>query len=114
MNTQMLPLYFTSISASGLLNIFSVQKKKKKPPKANWDLRQERPLDKKSRLTEIRMKHLEVEYPVHCLGNAVICTIAIVKAMVFPVVMCDVTAGPQRRLRAKELIFLNCGVGEDS
>ena len=85
-----------------------------KKPKANWDFRKARSLDKKSRLTEIRMKHLEVEYPIHCLGNAVICTTAIVKAMVFPVVICDVRAGPQRKLSAEELILLNCGVGEDS
>ena len=43
-----------------------------------------------------------------------ICTTAIVKAMVFSVVMCDVRAGPQRKLSAEELILLNCGVGEDS
>ena len=49
-----------------------------------------------------------------CLGNAVICTTAIVKAMVFSVVMCDVRAGPQRKLSAEELMLLNCGVGEDS
>ena len=60
------------------------------------------------------MKHPEEEYPIHCLGNSVICTIAIVKAMVFPVVMCDVRAGPQRKLSAKELILLNRVVGEDS
>ena len=37
----------------------------------------------------------------------------LVKAMVFPVVM-YVRAGPSRKLRAKELILLNCGAGEDS
>ena len=36
-----------------------------------------------------------------------------VKAMVFPVVM-YVKVGLQRKLRAKELILLNCGVREDS
>ena len=40
--------------------------------------------------------------------------IPLIKAMVFPVVMCDVRVGPQRRLRAKELMLSNCGVGEDS
>ena len=39
--------------------------------------------------------------------------ITIVKAMVFPVVM-YVKVGLQRKLRAKELILLNCGVREDS
>ena len=34
----------------------------------------------------------------------------LVKAMVFPVVM----YGLQRKLSAKELMLLNCGVGEDS
>ena len=41
----------------------------------------------------------------------------IVKAMVFPVVMyrCETTlTSPQERLSTKELMFLNCGVGEDS
>ena len=37
----------------------------------------------------------------------------LVKAMVFPVVM-DVRVGLQRKLSAKELMLLNCGVGEDS
>ena len=39
----------------------------------------------------------------------------LVKAMVFPVVSCmDVRVGLQRKLSAKELMVLNCGVGEDS
>ena len=38
----------------------------------------------------------------------------IVKAVVFPVVCIDVKAGPQRRLRAKELMLLNYAIGEDS
>ena len=38
----------------------------------------------------------------------------LVKAMVFPVVMWDVRVGLYRRLSAKELMLLNCGVGEDS
>jgi len=38
----------------------------------------------------------------------------LVKAMVFPVVMYDVRVGLSRKLSAKELMFLNCGVGEDS
>ena len=36
----------------------------------------------------------------------------LVKAMVFPCV--DVRVGPQRKLNAKELMLLNCGLGEDS
>ena len=41
--------------------------------------------------------------------------ICLVKAMVFPVVMCtDVRIGSLRKLGTKELILLNCGVGEDS
>ena len=35
----------------------------------------------------------------------------LVKAMVFPVVMYDVRVG---KLSAKELMFLNCGIEEDS
>ena len=38
-----------------------------------------------------------------------------VKAVVFPVVekSMDVRVGPQRKLSTNELMFLNCGVGED-
>ena len=39
--------------------------------------------------------------------------IHLVKAMVFPVVMLDVRVGLSRKLSAKELMLLNCGV-EDS
>ena len=38
----------------------------------------------------------------------------LLKAMVFPVVMYDVTVGLWRKLSAKELMLLNCGVREDS
>ena len=38
----------------------------------------------------------------------------LVKAMVFPVVIMDVRVGLSRKLSAEELMFLNCGVGEDS
>ena len=37
----------------------------------------------------------------------------IVKAIVFPMVT-YVRAGPLRRQKARELMLLNCGVGEDS
>ena len=39
--------------------------------------------------------------------------VRLLKAMVFPVVMCDVRAGLWRKLSAEELMLLNCGVGED-
>ena len=38
--------------------------------------------------------------------------VRLVKAMVFPCMV--VRVGPQRRLNAKELMLLNCGVGEGS
>ena len=38
----------------------------------------------------------------------------LVKAMVFPSVSMDVRVGLGRKLSAKELMLLNCGVGEDS
>ena len=38
----------------------------------------------------------------------------IVKAMVFPVVMYGCESWTIKRLSAKELMLLNCGVGEDS
>ena len=41
--------------------------------------------------------------------------VCLVKAMVFPVVIYDnVRVRLERKLSAKELMFLNCGVGEDS
>ena len=39
-------------------------------------------------------------------------TVHLVKVMVFPVVMYGV--GLKRKLSIKELMLLNCGVGEDS
>ena len=38
----------------------------------------------------------------------------IVKAMVFPIVMYGYESWTSRRLSNKELMLLNCGVGEDS
>ena len=38
----------------------------------------------------------------------------LVKAMVFPVVMYGCESWTIRKLNAKELMLLNCGVGEDS
>ena len=38
----------------------------------------------------------------------------IVKAMVFPVVMYGCESWTKRNLSTKELMFLNCSVGEDS
>ena len=40
--------------------------------------------------------------------------VCLVKAMVFPVVMYGCKSWTTRRLSAKELMLLNCGVGEDS
>ena len=40
--------------------------------------------------------------------------VCLVKAKVFPVSCMDVKVGPERKLRAKELMLLNYGVGEDS
>ena len=40
--------------------------------------------------------------------------IHLVKAMVFPVVMYGCESWTIKRLSAKELMLLNCGVGEDS
>ena len=41
-------------------------------------------------------------------------SVCIVKAMVFPVVMYACESWTIKRLRAEELMLLNCGVGEDS
>ena len=40
--------------------------------------------------------------------------VRLVKAMVFPVVMYGCGSWTVRRLSTKELMLLNCGVGEDS
>ena len=40
--------------------------------------------------------------------------VCIVKAMVFPVVIYGCESWTIKKLSAKELMFLNCGVGEDS
>ena len=40
--------------------------------------------------------------------------VCLVKAMVFPYPFMDVRVGPERKLSAKELMLLNCGVGENS
>ena len=40
--------------------------------------------------------------------------VCLVKAMVSPVVMYECESWPLRNLSAKELMLLNCGVGEDS
>ena len=40
--------------------------------------------------------------------------VGLVKAMVFPVVMYGCESWTVKKLSAKELMLLNCGVGEDS
>ena len=40
--------------------------------------------------------------------------VRLVKAMVFPVVMYGCENWTMKKLSTEELIFLNCGVGEDS
>ena len=40
--------------------------------------------------------------------------ICLVKAMVFPVIMCGCESWTIKKLSAEELMLLNCGVGEDS
>ena len=40
--------------------------------------------------------------------------VCLVKAMVFPVVMYGCESWTVKKLSAKELMLLNCGVGEDS
>ena len=40
--------------------------------------------------------------------------VCLVKAMVFPVVMYEFEFDYKKKLRAEELMLLNCGVGEDS
>ena len=40
--------------------------------------------------------------------------VCLVKAMVFPVVMYGCESWTVKKVRAEELMLLNCGVGEDS
>ena len=40
--------------------------------------------------------------------------VCVVKAMLFPVVMYGCESWTRKKLSAKELMFLNCGAGEDS
>ena len=40
--------------------------------------------------------------------------VCLVKAMVFPVLMYGCESWTVKKLRSKELMLLNCGVGEDS
>ena len=40
--------------------------------------------------------------------------VLLVKAMVFPVVMCGCESWTVKKAELQELMFLNCGVGEDS
>ena len=40
--------------------------------------------------------------------------VCLVKAMVFPVVMCGYESWTIKKLSVEELMLLNCGVGEDS
>ena len=40
--------------------------------------------------------------------------VRLVKAMVFPVVMCGCESWTERKLSAEEVILLNSGAGEDS
>ena len=47
-------------------------------------------------------------------GITLLTKVCIGKARVFPVVMYGYESWPIRRLSTKELMLLNCGVGEDS
>ena len=40
--------------------------------------------------------------------------VCLVKAIVFPAVMCECESWAIKKLSAEELMLLNCGVGEDS
>ena len=49
-----------------------------------------------------------------CRDITLLTKVHLVKAMVFPVVMYGCESWNIRKLSAKELMLLNCGVGEDS
>ena len=47
-------------------------------------------------------------------GITLLTKVCLVKAMVFPVVVYGCESWAVKKLSAKELMLLNCGVGEDS
>ena len=47
-------------------------------------------------------------------GITLLTKVRLVKAMVFPLVMCGCESWTVKKLSAEELMLLNCGVGEDS
>ena len=47
-------------------------------------------------------------------GITLLTKVCIVKAMIFPVVMCGRESWTTKKMSTKELMLLNCGVGEDS
>ena len=49
-----------------------------------------------------------------CRNITLLTKVFLVKAMVFPKVMCGCWVGPLRKLSTKELMLLDCGVREDS
>ena len=51
---------------------------------------------------------------LECRDITLLKKVRLVKAMVFPVVMYGYESWTIRRLSTKELMLLNCGVGEDS
>ena len=57
------------------------------------------------RILDSILKSRDITFPTN---------VCLVKAMLFPVSCMDVRVEPQRRLRAEELMLLNCGVGEYS
>ena len=71
-------------------------------------------------ITAMKLRHLLFGIKVmtnldSILKNITLPTnICLVKAMVFPVVMCGCDSWTIKKLSAKELMLLNCGVGEYS
>ena len=51
---------------------------------------------------------------LQCRDITLLTKVHLVKPMVFPVVMYRCESWTVRRPRAKELVLLNCGAGEDS
>ena len=68
----------------------------------------------KRRLLLGRKAMTNIDSILKCRDITLPTKIHLVKAMVFPVVMCGCESWTIKKVSAEELMLLNCGIGEDS
>ena len=69
----------------------------------------------KTQCNEINKKAMtNLERILKSRGITLLSKVHLVKAMVYPVVMCGCEIWTIKKLSTEELMLLNCGVGEDS